>query len=164
MGAQISQVQPSQGNQPVNPPPTTANYSPAQQQMSGKGPAPGYVPPPPAPSSEPYNPGKPMSPARAFPRPVAFQEIPQSRQNRIQIMNTGSGDQTFLQELPMIDQQAQFQQEQEPVGKGGRRVMYSPLSNQPTMGQPNPYPNTIGQWDNASIKPQPRQGGKGKGY
>ena len=41
--------------------------------------------------------------------------------------------------------------------------MYSPTSNQPTMGQPNPYPNTVGQWDNASIQPQTRQMGKGKG-
>jgi hypothetical protein len=33
------------------------------------------------------------------------------------------------------------------------------------MGQPNMYPNTVGQWDNASIQPQqPRNsGGKGKG-
>lgn len=97
MGAQISQIQTPQGNQPVNPPPTQANYSPAQQQMSGKGPAQG------------------------------------------------------------------------PAGKGatqsltGQKVMYSPLSNQPSMGAPNPYPNTIGQWDNASIQPQPRQSGKGKG-
>jgi hypothetical protein len=97
MGAQISQVQTPQGNRPVEPVPTQANYSPAQQQMNGKGMAQG------------------------------------------------------------------------PSGKGpnqsysGQKVMYSPLSEQPTMGQPNPYPNTIGQWDNASIKPQPRQGGKGKG-
>lgn len=86
MGAQISQVQPSQGNQPVNPRPTSANYSPVQQQYGG---------------------GK--------------------------------------------------------VGLSGNKVMYSPLSDQPSMGQQNPYPNTVGQWDNASIQPQSRQSGKGKG-
>jgi hypothetical protein len=33
------------------------------------------------------------------------------------------------------------------------------------MGQPNMYPNTVGQWDNASIQPQQsrNRGGKGKG-
>ena len=36
---------------------------------------------------------------------------------------------------------------------------------QPRMGMPNNYPNTVGQWDNASIQPQQSQsrGGKGKG-
>ena len=102
MGASISQVQSPQGNQPVNPQPTQANYSPAQQQMGGK-----------------------------------FGSIPQPDQN--------------------------MQQSAQPQGKGGRKVMYSPTSNQPTMGQPNPYPNTVGQWDNASIQPQTRQMGKGKG-
>ena len=106
MGASISQVQPSQGNQPINPQPTQANYSPAQQQMGGKG--------------------------------SSFNQIAQP------------------------DNQSQ-QDYGQPQGKGGRRVIYSPLSDQPTMGQPNPYPNTIGQWDNASIQPQTRQMGKGKG-
>lgn len=86
MGSFSPQIQAPQGNQPVNPQPTQANYSPAQQQFGG---------------------GK--------------------------------------------------------TGASGNKVMYSPLSDQPTMGQPNPYPNTIGQWDNANIQPQPRQVGKGKG-
>ena len=49
-------------------------------------------------------------------------------------------------------------------GKGSR-VTYPGQGGQPKMGQPNMYPNTVGQWDNASIQPQqPRiSGGKGKG-
>lgn len=49
-------------------------------------------------------------------------------------------------------------------GKGSR-VTYPSQSGQPKMGQPNNYPNTVGQWDNASIQPQQPQfsGGKGKG-
>lgn len=122
MGAQISQVQTPQGNRPVEPVPTQANYSPAQQQMNGKGI--GMA------SQVPMSPGLPSEPS-----------------------NSGM---SFTDAQPANNMYGS--------GKGGRRVMYSPLSNQPTMGQPNPYPNTIGQWDNASIKPQPRQGGKGKGY
>ena len=54
----------------------------------------------------------------------------------------------------------------QPQGKGasGQRFTYSPTSGQPQMGQPNPYSNTVGQWDNASIQPAQRSGGKGKGY
>ena len=58
--------------------------------------------------------------------------------------------------------QTSDQSYQQPQGKGNS-VMYSPTSNQPSMGQPNPYPNTVGQWDNATIQPQPRSYGKGKG-
>ena len=60
-------------------------------------------------------------------------------------------------------------------GKGSP-VTYPGQGGQPRMGQPNMYPNTVGQWDNASIQPvaqwsnasvQPQQsrnrGGKGKG-
>ncbi len=49
-------------------------------------------------------------------------------------------------------------------GKGSR-VTYPGQGGQPKMGQPNMYPNTIGQWDNASIQPQQSRfgGGKGKG-
>jgi hypothetical protein len=50
------------------------------------------------------------------------------------------------------------------VGKGARSTNAA-TSGQPQMGQPNMYPNTVGQWDNASIQPQQSQnrGGKGKG-
>jgi hypothetical protein len=49
-------------------------------------------------------------------------------------------------------------------GASGQRYTYSPTSGQPQMGQPNQYTNTVGQWDNASIMPQPtRRSGKGKG-
>jgi hypothetical protein len=123
MGAQISQVQSSQGNQPVNPPATQDNYSPAQQQMGGKG-------------MNMRSDGLDQNAINA--NPAGFQQFRQ-------------------------DASQQGYQYGDMGGKGQRKI-YSPLSNQPTMGQPNPYPNTIGQWDNASIQPQPRQGGKGKGY
>lgn len=49
-------------------------------------------------------------------------------------------------------------------GKGGS-VTLPGQGGQPKMGQPNMYPNTVGQWDNASIQPQQSRnsGGKGKG-
>jgi hypothetical protein len=50
-------------------------------------------------------------------------------------------------------------------GKGGSTTNAA-TSGQPTFGQPNRYPNTVGQWDNASIQrtnQQPMGGGKGKG-
>jgi len=49
-------------------------------------------------------------------------------------------------------------------GKGGS-VTLPGQGGQPKMGQPNNYPNTVGQWDNASIQPQQSRnsGGKGKG-
>jgi hypothetical protein len=49
-------------------------------------------------------------------------------------------------------------------GKGGRTTNAA-TSGQPQMGQPNNYPNTVGQWDNASIQSQQplNRGGKGKG-
>jgi len=41
----------------------------------------------------------------------------------------------------------------------------SSTSGQPTIGQPNPYPNTTGSWDNSSTQQPsaPMGGGKGKG-
>jgi hypothetical protein len=55
-------------------------------------------------------------------------------------------------------------QQGQSVGKGARSTNAA-TSGQPQMGQPNMYPNTVGQWDNASIQPQQSQnrGGKGKG-
>lgn len=48
-----------------------------------------------------------------------------------------------------------------PMGKGGN-YQNSATSGQPRIGQPNQYPNTVGQWDNAQIQPVQQQG-KGKG-
>jgi hypothetical protein len=42
----------------------------------------------------------------------------------------------------------------------------SATSGQPTTGQPNPYPNTTGSWDNSTTQQSPsmpQMGGKGKG-
>jgi len=50
-------------------------------------------------------------------------------------------------------------------GKSGSTTN-SATSGQPAFGQPKRYPNTVGQWDNASIQRtnrQPMAGGKGKG-
>ena len=74
---------------------------------------------------------------------------------------------------------AQVQAGTQPQGKGFSQPLSSQqfqnregsttnsaTSGQPTFGQPNNYPNTIGQWDNASIQrtnQQPMGGGKGKG-
>jgi len=60
--------------------------------------------------------------------------------------------------------QNQRPQQSQLTGKGAGNA--NPTTpGQPRMGQPNPYSNTVGQWDNASIQPQQRQmrGGKGKG-
>jgi hypothetical protein len=59
--------------------------------------------------------------------------------------------------------QAGYQPQQQSRGKGGSTTN-SATSGQPMFGQPNRYPNTTGQWDNASIQRQsPTGGGKGKG-
>jgi hypothetical protein len=60
-------------------------------------------------------------------------------------------------------QAAQQQQPQapQPMAKGGN-YQSNATSGQPRMGQQNPYPNTVGQWDNAQIQPVKQQG-KGKG-
>lgn len=62
---------------------------------------------------------------------------------------------------PAVQPTGQFQPTQ---GKGGS-VTLPGQGGQPKFGQPNMYPNTIGQWDNASIQPQQsrNRGGKGKG-
>jgi len=63
-----------------------------------------------------------------------------------------------------VDAPAVQQQVQQGTGKGSS-VTYPGQGGQPKMGQPNMYPNTVGQWDNASIQPQQsrNRGGKGKG-
>ena len=46
----------------------------------------------------------------------------------------------------------------------GGNMTISATSGQPQNGQPNPYANTIGSWDNQSNQqPQAHMGGKGKG-
>ena len=66
---------------------------------------------------------------------------------------------------PMISdmqyREPQYQAPQ-PMAKGGN-YQSNVTSGQPRMGQANPYPNTVGQWDNAQIQPVRQQSGKGKG-
>ena len=46
----------------------------------------------------------------------------------------------------------------------GGNMTLSATSGQPQSGQPNPYANTTGSWDNQSNQqPQAQMGGKGKG-
>lgn len=56
------------------------------------------------------------------------------------------------------DPNAQTSAQGMPMGKGN--MSYSPTSGQPAMGQPNPYPNTVGMGDNSANTPST---GKGKG-
>jgi hypothetical protein len=81
-----------------------------------------------------------------------------SQQNRVD-MTAPAVQQYPVQMTPAVQQQ--FQQG---TGKGSS-VTYPGQGGQPKMGQPNMYPNTVGQWDNASIQPQQsrNRGGKGKG-
>ena len=148
MGSSISQAQASQGNQPVNPQYSQANYSPAQQQMGGK-----------------------FGPVAQMAKDVTDRAASQQQMNAhptfVRAPMMPMEDELTQNNMPLAARQpmnyGQNMQQDQSSGKGGRRVMYSPTSNQPTMGQPNPYPNTVGQWDNASIQPQTRQMGKGKG-
>jgi hypothetical protein len=75
----------------------------------------------------------------------------------------GKGFASPSQQNP-VDAPAVQQQIQQGTGKGSS-VTYPGQGGQPKMGQPNMYPNTVGQWDNASIQPQQsrNRGGKGKG-
>jgi hypothetical protein len=68
-----------------------------------------------------------------------------------------------LDQINVQPSQLQAQQGQR-IGKGSRTTNAA-TSGQPQMGQPNMYPNTVGQWDNASIQSQQplNRGGKGKG-
>jgi len=76
-----------------------------------------------------------------------------------QFANPDSNQMTTADVIP----QTQQGQPPQPMGKGGRQTN-SATSGQPTMGAPNQYPNTVGQWDNSQIQPlQPKRGGKGKG-
>jgi len=63
---------------------------------------------------------------------------------------------------PTMPSFAQPDDSGQPMGKGSR-VTYPGQGGQPKMGQPNMYPNTVGQWDNASIQPQQSRNGGGKG-
>lgn len=75
------------------------------------------------------------------------------------------GVQPFAPNAPSspVVQSGQTGSFQRSSGKGGSSFTYSPTSGQQQMGSPNPYPNTIGQWDNANIQPMQRSG-KGKGF
>jgi len=87
--------------------------------------------------------------------------------SQIQQSTTGKGEgpsagyaQNAINDNSQVPQQPQYQQQS--MGKGGN-VTNSSTSGQPRMGQPNQYPNTVGQWDNARIQSSQSGGGKGKG-
>lgn len=94
------------------------------------------------------------------------------------------GQQASIQEvrhpyLTMFSGQQSASQPQASGGKGvagsnpnqltsdGGNMTLSSTSGQAQVGQPNPYPNTTGSWDNSSIQRPPTMpqmgGGKGKG-
>ena len=50
----------------------------------------------------------------------------------------------------------------QPMAKGGN-YQSNATSGQPRIGQENPYPNTVGQWDNTQQQTQQPMQGKGKG-
>jgi hypothetical protein len=70
---------------------------------------------------------------------------------------SGKGAVSQVSQIANPTQQTPIQ----PQGKGGVSTN-SATSGQPRMGQPNNYANTVGGWDNASIRPQ-GSAGKGKG-
>lgn len=76
-------------------------------------------------------------------------------------------DPNFYRQYQQSDQQPmmsdmQYRPAPQPMAKGGN-YQSNVTSGQPRMGQANPYPNTVGQWDNAQIQPVRQQNGKGKG-
>lgn len=117
--------------------------------------------------AQPFNPPQSQQPANTQSYFDANPDVAQSYQQNNYGMTPDQFSQTHYQKFGQAEQRlAPGQQPQtgQPMGKGGR--VTSPItSGQPRMGQPNMYPNTVGQWDNASIQPQQRQmrGGKGKG-
>lgn len=70
-----------------------------------------------------------------------------------------SGGKGQSPQQPVATQQYQPPQ---PMGKGGVQTN-SATSGQPTIGSPNQYSNTVGQWDNTQIQPVQQRNGKGKG-
>lgn len=87
---------------------------------------------------------------------------------RTKDMLVPQGEQVYgLTGGPSFQNQGQptYQPQMQNRGKGGSTTNAA-TSGQPNFGQPNRYPNTVGQWDNASIQrtnQQPMGGGKGKG-
>ena len=143
MGMPSAQVQP--GTQPqskgfaqsVNPPTSSS-------QMMGMSPA--------------VMPQEEVFGNKMFGRQIRTKEMPMMQND----MATTAVEPMMAQVMPTEQQQAN-PPAQQPQGKGGSTT-YSRTSGQPAFGQPNRYPNTVGQWDNASIQRQsPAGGGKGKG-
>ncbi len=78
---------------------------------------------------------------------------------QVQQPTNPQGGKGFAQQAEQVSQPPQAAPQ--PMAKGGN-YQSNATSGQPRMGQQNPYPNTVGQWDNAQIQPV-RQQGKGKG-
>ena len=76
--------------------------------------------------------------------------------------SSGKGSPIASAAQQVAQPQQQYQPPQ-PMGKGGVQTN-SATSGQPTIGAPNQYSNTVGQWDNTQQQIQPHiGGGKGKG-
>ena len=76
--------------------------------------------------------------------------------SQVQQPQTSGGKGTPVAETQPVPEQPK------PMGKGGAQTN-SATSGQPTMGAPNKYPNTVGQWDNTQQQTQQPMQGKGKG-
>lgn len=145
MGMPSAQVQP--GTQPqskgfaqsVNPPS-------GQSQMMGMSPA--------------VMPQEEVFGNKMFGRQIRTKEMPMMQNDNLL---RPAVEPEMSQVMPTAQQQTNPPAQQQSQGKGGSTT-YSRTSGQPAFGQPNRYPNTVGQWDNASIQRQsPTGGGKGKG-
>jgi len=88
--------------------------------------------------------------------PAGFEQWQQQRSQQPMFGSGGDDGGSSDQNQPMQPNMPR------PMGKGGMQTN-SATSGQPTMGAPNKYPNTVGQWDNTHIQPQSQGGGKGKG-
>jgi hypothetical protein len=98
---------------------------------------------------------------------------PQSARQDGLDQNAINADPQGFQQWQQAQQTQQPQQFQPTQGKGGN-VTFPGQGGQPRMGQPNMYPNTVGQWDNATIGTQqyqapptyqqPQQNGKLGGF
>ena len=75
--------------------------------------------------------------------------------------NSPSSGKGIASQAEQVSAREQQYQAPQPMAKGGN-YQSNATSGQPRMGQQNPYPNTVGQWDNARIQPVGQQG-KGKG-
>jgi hypothetical protein len=138
------------------PTPTNQNNPTSAQQGKGAGsPQQGYLASPPAQVQRPGGKGLGQGGSQMPPNKPEFFNNQEMLTPPTQIQVPSSVNSTSMADV-MPNTAGQ------PKGKGGN-VTYPGQGGQPQMGKPNTYSNTVGPWDNSSMKPQ-TQSGKGKGY